>query len=86
VESVDGERAQVVSQPLEWDGSRLWLGTPRQETVRWSADGLSLAATPVPGGVVSMHWDWICERLTPDRADALADSTAHAPDMANAHL
>jgi hypothetical protein len=86
VESVDGERAQVVSQPLEWDGSRLRLGTPRPETVRWSADGLSLAATPVPGGVVSMHWDWICERLTPDRTDALADSTAHALDMANAIL
>jgi hypothetical protein len=86
VESVDAERAQVVSQPLEWDGSRLRLGAPRQETVRWSAEGLSLAATPVPGGVVSMHWDWICERLTPDRTDALADSTAHALDMANAIL
>ena len=86
VESVDGERAQVRSQPLEWDGSRLRLGAPRTETVRWSAEGLSLAATPAPGGVVSMHWDWICERLTPDRTDALADSTAHALDMANATL
>ena len=86
VESVDGEKARVESQPLEWDGSRLRLGTRRTETVRWSADGLSLAATPQPGGVVSMHWDWICEGLTPDRADALADSTAHALDMANATL
>ncbi len=61
-------------------------GGAAPETVRWSAEGLSLAATPVPGGVVSMHWDWICERLTPDRTDALADSTAHALDMANAAL
>ena len=33
-----------------------------------------------------MHWDWICERLTPDRTDALADSTTHALDMVNATL
>ncbi len=86
VESVDGERALVVSRPLDWDGSRLRLGTPRPETVRWSTEGLSLAATPQPGVVVSMHWDWICEQLTPDRTDALADSTTHALDMVNAIL
>jgi hypothetical protein len=86
VESVEGEQALVVSRPLEWDGSRLRLGVPRTETVRWSTEGLSLAATPVTGCVVSMHWDWICERLTPDRTDALADSTVHALDMVNAIL
>ena len=36
--------------------------------------------------MVSMHWDWVCERLTQDHVDALADSTSHALDMANAAL
>ena len=76
----------LTSCPSRWTGTGPGSGwaTPRTETVRWSTDGLSLAATPAPGGVVSMHWDWICERLTPDRTDALADSTAHALDMVNA--
>ena len=86
VVGVDGERAEVESRPLTWDGSRLGLGDPRTESVRWSADGMSLVPTPAPGDMVSMHWDWVCERLTQDHVDALADSTSHALDMANAAL
>ncbi len=86
VVGVDGERAEVESRPLTWDGSRLGLGDPRAECVRWSSDGMSLVPTPTPGEMVSMHWDWVCERLTQDHVDALADSTSHALDMANAAL
>jgi hypothetical protein len=83
VESVDGERVEVASRPLAWDGSWLRLGELRTESVRWSSGGMSLVSAPVAGDLVSMHWDWVCERLTADRADALADATAHALEMAN---
>jgi hypothetical protein len=84
VHQVDGELVEVESRPLTWDGARLGLGDPQMESVRWSSGGMSLVGTPVAGDVVAMHWDWACERLTPDRIDALADSTSHALDMANA--
>lgn len=83
VVSVLGERVEVSSQPLTWDGTQLALGTAVVESVRWSADGRSLHAGPAVGDVVSMHWDWVCERLTAGEVEALSDATAHALDLTN---
>jgi len=84
--SVADERLEVESRPLAWDGVELALGAPRSESVRWSSAGLSLHAAPSVGDVVSMHWDWVCERLSPARVDALAAATGHALDLTNALL
>ncbi len=86
VVSVLGERVQVHSRPLTWDGSRLGLGPGQVESVRWSTQGRSLDAAPAPGEVVSMHWNWICERLTATQADALEQATGHVLALANAML
>lgn len=86
VVSVAAERAEVSSRPLVWDGSRLTLGAAQLESVRWSADGRSLHAGPAIGDVVSMHWDWVCERLTPVQATAVIDATAHALQLTNEML
>ena len=40
--AVDGERVQVRSRPLTWDGASLAFGDERQETARWSDSGQGL--------------------------------------------
>ena len=62
--TVNGDAAVVLSQPLTWDGSRLALGSYRPESVTRGVDGTGLAAQIVPGDWVSMHWGWICDRLS----------------------
>ncbi len=86
VVSVVGERVEVDSRPLTWDGIRLGLGPSRVESVRWSTQGRSLDVAPGAGDVVSMHWDWICERLTATQAEALEQATGQVLSMANALL
>ncbi|MEV7866325.1 DUF6390 family protein [Streptomyces sp. NPDC088124] len=65
VHSVRGESATVESRPLRWTGTGLAPGPPRRESVRWSTGGRSLIAGLAPGDVVALHWDWVCDVLTP---------------------
>jgi Family of unknown function (DUF6390) len=69
---VTGESAVVRSSPLAWDGASLSIGSPREELVRWSQRGQSLIDRPSPGDTVSLHWDWLCDRLTAEQASAIA--------------
>jgi hypothetical protein len=62
--SVDGDQAVVLSRPLTWDGHQLALGAHRPETVTRGLDGAGLTAVVAPGDWVSMHWGWICDRLS----------------------
>jgi len=83
VESVESERAVVLSRPLCFDGT-LALGDPTPETVRWrSSDGTALAARPVPGQTVAAHWDWICDTLDRDDTEMLGAATASTLDLVN---
>jgi hypothetical protein len=76
VTRVAGDRLAVRSRPLTWDGTRLALGAERDESVRWREDGLAPAGPLEPGEVVACHWDWACDRLTPEQAEQLAERTA----------
>jgi Family of unknown function (DUF6390) len=71
VQSTDGDGARVLARPLVWNGSSLSLGDWAPRTVRWRDDGLSLVAEPRPGDWVSLHWDVVCDRLTPVSAVTL---------------
>ena len=71
VTAVDGERATVVSEPLIVVDGELRIGAPREESVRWSAGGSSLVRGLSSGDLVSLHWDWVCDRLDADGAAAL---------------
>lgn len=71
VTGVDGERATVVTEPLTVVNGALGFGAPRDESVRWSAGGSSLVRDLVEGDLVSLHWDWVCDRLDADRVAAL---------------
>jgi hypothetical protein len=77
LESVDGEHARVFLRPLVWNGSTLALGPWTPRNVRWSDGGLAFAA-PSPGDWVSLHWDFVCDRLTPAAAWELDRATRRA--------
>jgi hypothetical protein len=62
--AVQGDQVVVQSRPLTWDGDRLELGAMATETVVRSVDGVGMVGTVAPGDWVSMHWEWICDRLT----------------------
>jgi hypothetical protein len=71
VVSVGPAEAVVRSRPLVWDGRRLALGPPREETAHLRLDGLGLAGQVREGDWCSLHWDWVCERLDRPRLAAL---------------
>lgn len=62
--SVDGEQVVVRSRPLEWDGTRLYLGVAVAETATRAAGGLGFVDDLQTGEWVALHWDWVCDRLT----------------------
>jgi len=78
VQSVDGEHADVLARPLLWDGRSLALGDPELRTVRFADDGLSFVDRPEAGDLVSLHWDFVCDTLTPGSYGALEGATRRA--------
>jgi hypothetical protein len=56
-----GDRLLVRSQPLAWDGQALALAPEHIESALPPVDGDPIVA----GDVVALHWDYICQRLTP---------------------
>jgi hypothetical protein len=71
VTSVIGDQVTVRSQPLEWDGSALGLGPAREESARRAVAGVGLVGELSPGDWVSLHWDWVCDRLSRRQLAAL---------------
>ena len=67
VVSVEGDAVTVRSRPLQLSGHSLMLGGPVIEQVRKGIDGVGFVHGLAPGDVVSLHWDWVCDRLS-DRA------------------
>lgn len=76
VETVSGDTATVRNATLVFDGSRLALGPERVEVARLGIDGIGLAPTVAPGDAVSLHWDWVCDVLSPGRLAWLQRCTA----------
>ena len=64
VRSVHGDHVVVDSQPLTWDGRRLDFGPTKTETVVQARAGVGIAGPLEVGDWVSLHWEWVCERLT----------------------
>jgi hypothetical protein len=62
--TADGDQVVVQSRPLTWDGRWLRLGAPQAETAVRSVDGIGLAGPIRAGDWVSLHWEWVCDRLT----------------------
>ena len=64
VVAVEADQAIVRSRPLTWDGTALGLGAPQLETVTRAVSGIAFLRDLSPGDPVSLHWGWICDRLS----------------------
>ena len=45
-------------------GHRLGFGPPTTETAVRSVGGVGMVTGLSPGDHVSLHWEWVCDRLT----------------------
>lgn len=84
VDAVHGDTAVVAGPTLVWSDGRLDIGPDVTQVVRLRRDGLGLVDAVRPGQHVALHWDWICDRLTPARQRRLQRWTRHSLDVANA--
>jgi hypothetical protein len=80
------DQVVVESRPLVWDGTQLALGPTRQETAIRGFDGIRLVERLTPGDRVSLHWEWVCDRLTPAQLVALRHYSAYHLELVNERL
>ena len=76
VEAVGDDTVVVTNRTLEFQADRLVLGATRLEEARRGLDGVGILDDLAVGEIVSLHWDWACERLSPARLAALRRATA----------
>ncbi|MDQ3615022.1 MAG: DUF6390 family protein [Actinomycetota bacterium] len=82
---VHGDSVMVESAPLVWDGRRLDIGSPETETVVRSREGVGMVGDLLPGDWVSLHWEWVCARLTAQQADYLRSYSMRQLRIVNEH-
>ena len=79
VESVGTDGMLTVTiRPLGWNHGGLLLADPASRIVQWRTDGLAFITEPIPGDYVSLHWDRVCDRLSPQSAKALLAANQRA--------
>jgi len=81
--STEGDQVSVLSRPVTYDGTDIGLGERRLETVRRSIDGLGFLDAFRPGDWVSMHWGWVCDRLSRRQLQLLQRSTLRQFEITN---
>ncbi len=86
VENITGDMVSVRYEPVVLDNGKLALGTPTLREARRSAEGLSYLPDLKIGDAVSLHWGWVCDRLTPEQVTRLSAETNHHIDIANETL
>lgn len=74
---IDAHHCIVSVRPLVYLGHTLQLGLPEKRTVT------SIITSPIVGEWVSVHWGYICDRLTARQRMNLAYYTARALGAAN---
>jgi hypothetical protein len=74
-----GERLLVESQPLTWDGRSLALAPDQVESALPPVDDDPI----VPGDLVALHWDYVCQRLTPGQHRNLVRDHSRHLSMVN---
>lgn len=81
--SVGEGEARVLCRPLTYDGHHVGLGEEAVEVV--SHHGAPPGRPPVaPGDWVSLHWDWVCDRLDTRALRSLRTMTERMLRVANA--
>jgi hypothetical protein len=83
---IGGESLVVSAVPLCLVEGRLALAEPMTQTVRRWLDGTGFVSDVEVGDVVSLHWDWACEVLSPSRLEALKWRTLGQLELTNRTL
>ncbi len=83
VVSTDGDQVTVLSRPLTYDGTDIGLGERGLESARRSIDGLGFLDSFRPGDWVSLHWGWVCDRLSRRQLHLLQRSTLRQFEITN---
>lgn len=86
VQSVTGDLVVLRYRPLTWDGRRLGLGAAVLETATRALDGLGFVDDLVAGEWVSLHWGWVCDRLSTRQLQALRRYTARQLEITNVRV
>ena len=84
--SVADGKVVVESRPLVWDGVRLALGLPGRDTATLGPGNVELIEPLRAGDWVSLHWGWVCDRLTPPQLVALRHYSAYHLTLVNQRL
>ncbi|MEO7001825.1 MAG: DUF6390 family protein [Ktedonobacterales bacterium] len=69
--------------PLRSGLSKLPLTQPHTMRALRQLDGLGFADDAQPGDYVSIHWNWVCEKLTPSALRRLNTNTRRYLALAN---
>lgn len=83
VTAVDGDAAEVRLRPLTWGGGQLSLGEEQPEVCRWRHERQAFVHDLRPGDRVSVHWAWICDRLTVGQVTRLEGVLARQLQVTN---
>lgn len=86
VAAIDGAALVVERAPVVLRDGKLTLGEPEPTRVTRQLDGRGFADDAHVGDMVSIHWDWACERLTPSALARLQANTRRALAHANATI
>jgi hypothetical protein len=70
-----GDQVVVEYSPLTFDGRALGLGPRETETAVRSLDGTAMVTDIRQGDWVSLHWEWVCDRLSVSQVRYLRDYT-----------
>jgi Family of unknown function (DUF6390) len=81
-----GDQVVVECQPLTWDGRRLALGPAVSETAVRALDGVGLLSELAVGDWVSLHWEWVCDRLDRRQLAALRRYTGEHLTIVNERM
>ena len=73
----------MLANPLLYESGRLRLGPAETRSARWQDAGLAFVQAPVAGDRVSLHWDFVCDVLSPGAAQALEHATRRALNAVN---
>ena len=79
----EGDELIVSAVPLEMRDGKLGLAPARVERIRGWQDGNGFIDGVAKGDVVSIHWDWACDKLDARRLAALQGWTERELAIAN---
>jgi len=83
VASVDGPNLQVDRHPLVMRDGKLAMGPATPTMAQRLVDGKGFVHELAPGDLVSLHWGWVCEKISDQQARALERYTNHHLAIAN---